>query len=130
MDEEQQKIGNSTERSPIDIEKDQITRKKIDAIIKKRATWMKYESFLDMKIDFTANLGETELTLRAILKLKKGSIIDLEKPAGESVDVYVNNRIIGKGEVMVYEKNLAIRMNEILDANGVIYYVSKERKIK
>ncbi len=130
MGEEQKKIGISTEKSPLNIEKDQITRKKIDAVIKKRATWMKYESFLDMKIDFTANLGETELTLRDILKLKKGSIIDLEKPAGESVDVYVNNRIIGKGEVMVYEKNLAIRMNEILDANGVVYYISKERKIK
>ncbi len=131
MAEEQNKtIGTDNTKSPVDINKDHITRRKIDAVIKKRATWMKYESFLDMKIDFTANLGQTSLTLRDVLKLKKGSIIDLEKPAGESVDVFVNNRIIGKGEVMVYEKNLAIRMNEILDANGVVYHISKERKIK
>jgi len=130
MNEEQLKSVIDNSKSSIDIDKNQITRKKIDAVIKKRATWMKYDSFLDMKIDFTANLGETTLTLRDVLKLKKGSIIDLEKPAGESVDVYVNSRIIGKGEVMVYEKNLAIRMNEILDANGVIYSISKERKIK
>jgi flagellar motor switch protein FliN/FliY len=40
--------------------------------------------------------------------------------------VYVNGRIIGKGEVMVYEKNLAIRLNEVLDANSLIYYLTKE----
>jgi flagellar motor switch protein FliN/FliY len=112
------------------LDKNLITRRKIDAIIKRKASWMKYESFLDMKVSFTANLGETTLSLREILKLKKGSIIDLEKPAGESVEVYVNNRIIGKGEVMVYEKNLAIRMNEVLDANGVIYHISKEKRSK
>jgi flagellar motor switch protein FliN/FliY len=106
-----------------------VIKKKIDAIIRSRASWMKYEGFLDIKIKFSANLGETSLSLREILQLGKGSIIDLEKPAGESVEVYVNNRIIGKGEVMVYDKNLAIRMNEILDANGVIYYISKERSI-
>jgi flagellar motor switch protein FliN/FliY len=112
------------------LDKNLITRRKIDAIIKRKASWMKYDSFLDMKVSFTANLGETTLSLREILKLKKGSIIDLEKPAGESVEVYVNNRIIGKGEVMVYEKNLAIRMNEVLDANGVIYHISKEKRSK
>jgi len=110
------------------VDKNAIIRKKIDSIIKNKASWMKYDGFLDMEIDFSANLGETSLRLRDILKLNKGSIIDLEKPAGESVEVYVNSRIIGKGEVMVYEKNLAIRMNEVLDASGVIYHISKETK--
>jgi flagellar motor switch protein FliN/FliY len=107
-----------------------ITKKRIDAIIKNRAPWMNYSGFLDMQIVFSANLGETSLSLREILQLSRGSIIDLEKPAGESVEVYVNKRIIGRGEVMVYEKNLAIRMNEVLDANGVVYHISKERSKK
>jgi flagellar motor switch protein FliN/FliY len=55
------------------------------------------------------------------------SVIYLQKAAGESIDVYINTRIIGKGEVMVYEKNLAIRINEILDANSLIYYLAKEK---
>ena len=118
---------DSRDSSLDSLDKNSITRKKIDALIQEKASWMKYEGFLDMKINFTANLGETTLTLREILRLQKGSIIDLEKPAGESVEVYVNSRIIGKGEVMVYEKNLAIRMNEVLDANGVIYHISKEK---
>ena len=85
-----------------------------------------YSGLLDMEIIFEADLGRVDMTLREILKLEKGSVIDLQKAAGESVDVYINNRIVGKGEVMVYEKNLAIRLNEVLDSNAILYYLSKE----
>jgi len=85
-----------------------------------------FAGLLDMEIEFIADLGQTETTLGKILKLEKGSVIDLEKPAGESVEVYVNDRILGKGEVMVYEKNLAIRINEILDSNSILNFFSKE----
>jgi len=85
-----------------------------------------YSGLLDMEIMFEADLGRVDMTLRDILKLEKGSVVDLQKAAGESVDVYINSRILGKGEVMVYEKNLAIRLNEVLDSNAIIYYLSKE----
>ncbi len=87
-----------------------------------------YENLLDTEVLFESDLGRVEMTIRDIISLQKGSIIDLQKPAGESAEVYVNNRIIGKGEVMVYEKNLAIRLNEVLDANSLIYYLTKEDK--
>jgi flagellar motor switch protein FliN/FliY len=90
-------------------------------------SWMDYSGLLDMEVEFISDLGETELSVAEILKLEKGSIIDLKKPAGESVESYVNGRIIGKGEVMVYEKNLAIRINEVLDSSAVLYHLSKER---
>lgn len=89
--------------------------------------WMDYSGLLDMEVEFVADLGETTLSIGDILQLGKGSIIDLKKPAGESVESYVNGRILGKGEVMVYEKNLAIRINEVLDSNAVLYHLSKER---
>jgi flagellar motor switch protein FliN/FliY len=95
--------------------------------VKKELSWMNYSGLLDMEVEFIADLGETELTVAEILKLEKGSIIDLRKPAGESVESYVNGRILGKGEVMVYEKNLAIRINEVLDSSAVLYHLSKER---
>lgn len=95
--------------------------------LKKELAWMDYSGLLDMEIEFTADLGETTLSVAEILKLEKGSIIDLKKPAGESVESYVNGRIIGKGEVMVYEKNLAIRINEVLDSSAVLYHLSKEK---
>ena len=87
-----------------------------------------YSHLLDTEVLFESDIGRVEMTIREILELKRGSIIDLKKPAGESAEVYVNGRIIGKGEVMVYEKNLAIRLNEVLDANSLIYYLTKEQK--
>lgn len=90
-------------------------------------SWMDYSGLLDMEVEFVSDLGETRQTIADILNWNKGTIIDLGKPAGESVEAYVNGRILGKGEVMVYEKNLAIRINEILDSSAVLYHLSKER---
>ena len=85
-----------------------------------------YSGILDMEVEFVSYLGTVEVPLAEILKLQKGSIIDLKKPAGESVEILINKRIIGKGEIMVYEKNLAIRVNEILNSKTAIEYFSKE----
>ena len=85
-----------------------------------------YDELLDVSVDFISELGTTQLSVRDFLNLDVGSVIDLEKPAGESVELYVNNRIFGKGEVMVYERNLAIRINEILSSKTVIQYFKKE----
>lgn len=85
-----------------------------------------YDDILDIGVDFIAELGTNSMSIRDILKLETGSVIDLEKPAGESVELYINGRIFGKGEVMVYEKNLAIRINEILDSKSVIQYFKRE----
>jgi len=85
-----------------------------------------YENLVDINVNFIAELGTTSLSIRELLKLDKGSVIDLDKPAGESVELFVNNKIFGKGEVMVYEKNLAIRINEILDSKTVIQYFKRE----
>ena len=90
--------------------------------------WMNYSGLLDMEVEFIADLGEIESSVAEILKYEKGSIIDLKKPAGASVASYVNGRIIGKGEVMVHEKNLAIRINEILDSSDVLYHLAKEKE--
>ena len=105
----------------------QFAEKEEDFNPAKELSWMDYSGILDMQVEFVADLGETELSVKEILKLEKGSIIDLKKPAGESVESYVNGRILGKGEVMVYEKNLAIRINEVLDSSAVLYHLSKER---
>ncbi|BDQ27243.1 flagellar motor switch protein FliN [Helicobacter heilmannii] len=85
-----------------------------------------YKGLLDMEVTFMAELGSTQIPLREVLRFERGSVIDLQKPAGESVDTFVNGRVIGKGEVMVYEKNLAIRLNEVLDSNAIVYYIAKD----
>lgn len=85
-----------------------------------------YDDILDITVEFVSELGTTNMSVSDLLQLDVGSVIDLEKPAGESVELYINKRIFGKGEVMVYEKNLAIRINEILDSKTVLQYFKKE----
>ena len=87
-----------------------------------------YEKLIDVSVTLVTELGSTNISLRDFLKLKPGKVIDLQKPAGESVELYVNKKIVGKGEVMVYEENLAIRINEILDSDAIIQYFKKERQ--
>ena len=60
-----------------------------------------YDELIDISVDFIAELGTTTVSIHELLKFEAGSVIDLEKPAGESVELYINNRIFGKGEVMV-----------------------------
>ncbi len=85
-----------------------------------------YDKLADISVTLVTDLGATTILTSEFLKLKKGSVLDLQKPAGESVEIYVNNKIVGKGEVMVYEDNLAVRINEILDSNSIIQYFKKE----
>jgi flagellar motor switch protein FliN/FliY len=85
-----------------------------------------YEKLADISVELVTDLGFTTIRTREFLKLKKGSVLDLQKPAGESVEIYINKKIVGKGEVMVYEENLAVRINEILDSNTIIQYFKKE----
>ena len=87
---------------------------------------LNYEKLVDISVSLVTDLGSTTIRTSEFLKLKKGSVLDLQKPAGESVEIYINNKIVGKGEVMVYEENLAVRINEILDSNSIIQYFKKE----
>jgi len=86
-----------------------------------------YEKLLDIGVDLVTELGSITMSVKDFMKLQKGSVIDLEKPAGESVELYINGKIIGKGEVIVFEDNLAVRINEILDSDTLIQYFKKEK---
>ena len=84
------------------------------------STKVDYGNMLDMEVSIHADLGRTVLPLLEFIKMKKEYVIDLHKAAGESVALYINNKMFGKGDVMVYEKNLAIRVNEVLDSKNIV----------
>ena len=62
----------------------------------------------------TVELGRTKRSVKEILELSSGSIIELDKLAGEPVDILVNNRLIAKGEVVVIDENFGVRITDIL----------------
>ncbi|TDL35035.1 flagellar motor switch phosphatase FliY [Jeotgalibacillus sp. S-D1] len=72
---------------------------------------------LDIPLQITVELGRTKRTVKEILALSAGSVIELDKLAGEPVDVLVNSRLIAKGEVVVIEENFGVRLTEIVSQN-------------
>jgi flagellar motor switch protein FliN/FliY len=69
---------------------------------------------LDIPLKVTVELGRTSKLIREILELSQGSIIELDKLAGEPVDIMVNNKLIAKGEVVVIEENFGVRVTDII----------------
>lgn len=67
----------------------------------------------DVKLRLSADLGGTNLTIRDILVLGPGSMVELDKLAGEMIDVCVQDTFLGKGEVMVITDSLGVRLTEI-----------------
>lgn len=64
-----------------------------------------YEDILDITVDFVSELGTTNMSVAELLKLEVGSVIDLEKPAGESVELYINKRILAKARLWFMKKS-------------------------
>jgi flagellar motor switch protein FliN len=72
------------------------------------------DSLLDVPIDISIEIGRTKMTIGELLSLSKGSIVELKKSAGESVDIYVNGKLLGKGEVVVVNERLGVRVAKIV----------------
>jgi flagellar motor switch protein FliN/FliY len=69
---------------------------------------------LDIPLQVTVELGRTKRSVQDILNLSSGSIIELDKLAGEPVDILVNNKLIAKGEVVVIDENFGVRVTDII----------------
>ena len=68
----------------------------------------------EVDLDFKVELGRTYMYIEDILKLRRGSVVPLDKMAGEAVDIYINGRLIATGEVLVMNENFCIRIAELL----------------
>ena len=70
---------------------------------------------LDVKLQLSVELGKAELPIKKVLELTKGSIVTLNKAAGEPVELYANGKLIAYGEVVVIEDNFGLRITHITD---------------
>ena len=70
---------------------------------------------MDVSLQVTVELGRTKKLIKDVLELSPGSIIELDKLAGEPVDVYINTKLIAKGEVVVIDENFGVRITEIVN---------------
>lgn len=77
------------------------------------------ELLRDVDLDVRIELGRTQMYLEDVLKLKRGAVVPLDKLAGDPVDVYVNGRLIARGEVLVLNDNFCVRVAELLTSDDV-----------
>lgn len=71
---------------------------------------------LDVPLDVAVELGRTKIAVKDMLQLGPGSVIELDKLIGEPVDLLVNEKLIAKGEVVVFDENFGVRITDIMNA--------------
>lgn len=68
----------------------------------------------DVELNVKIELGRTHMLIEDVLRLAEGSVVELDKLAGDPVDVFVNDRLVARGEVLVLNDNFCVRVNEIV----------------
>lgn len=76
------------------------------------------EAVYEIPVKVSAILGKTKMKVSQLLKLNKGTIIELDRKVGEAIDIYVNNNLVARGEVVVVDDKLGITMTEIVKSAG------------
>ena len=71
----------------------------------------------DVPVNISAVLGKTHMTVSQLLKLGQGSVLELDRKVGEAIDIYVNNRLVARGEVVLVEEKLGVTMTEIIKSD-------------
>jgi flagellar motor switch protein FliN len=72
----------------------------------------------DVQLDLKIELGRTQMQLDDVLRLKQGSVVTLDKLAGDPVDIYANGRLIARGEVLVLNDNFCVRVAELISGDA------------
>ena len=71
----------------------------------------------DIPVQISAVLGRSTMQVSQLLKLGRGAVVELDRKVGEAIDIYVNNRLVARGEVVVVEDKLGITMTEIVKSD-------------
>jgi flagellar motor switch protein FliN/FliY len=74
------------------------------------------EAVYDIPVQISAVLGRATMQVSQLLKLGRGAVVELDRKVGEAIDIYVNNRLVARGEVVVVDERLGVTMTEIVKA--------------
>ncbi|MFQ5625685.1 MAG: flagellar motor switch protein FliN [Methyloligellaceae bacterium] len=85
-----------------------------DAEAEETHTASDLEAVFDVPVSIAAVLGRTNMEVADLLKLEEGDVVELDRKVGEAIDIYVNNRLVARGEVVLVEERLGVTMTEII----------------
>jgi flagellar motor switch protein FliN len=72
------------------------------------------EAVFDVPVNVSAVLGKTDIEISELLKLDAGTVVELDRKVGEAIDIYVNDRLVARGEVVIVDEQLGVTMTEII----------------
>ena len=75
------------------------------------------DAISDIPVQISAVLGKSTMQVSQLLKLGRGAVVELDRKVGEAIDIYVNNRLVARGEVIVVEDRLGVTMTEIVKSD-------------
>lgn len=75
------------------------------------------EALYDVPVQISVVLGKTSMQLSQLLKLGRGAVIELERAVGEPIDVYVNNKMVAKGEIVIVDNKIGVTLTEVVAAD-------------
>lgn len=75
------------------------------------------EAIFDIPVQVSAVLGKATMQVNQLLKLGRGAVVELDRKVGEAVDIYVNNRLVARGEVVIVDERLGVTMTEIIKSD-------------
>lgn len=102
--EEDNAISQEDLSAPTDFDIDTAEQKDVDAIY-------------DIPVQISAVLGKSQMQVSQLLKLGRGAVVELDRRVGEAVDIYVNDRLVARGEVVIMEDRLGVTMTEIIKSD-------------
>ncbi len=106
LDEDQPEPQEAPEEDgALDVQKTPVNAKELEAV---------YE----IPVQVSAVLGKANMQVSQLLKLGRGAVVELDRKVGEAIDIYVNNRLVARGEVVVVEDRLGVTMTEIIKAEN------------
>lgn len=108
-------MSNSTENLQLD-ELD-VAEKAKQAEARGDGSPRELEAIYDIPVQISAVLGKASMQVSQLLKLGRGAVVELDRRVGEAIDIYVNNRLVARGEVVVVDDRLGITMTEIVKSD-------------
>ena len=75
------------------------------------------DAIYDIPVQISAVLGKSSMQVAQLLKLGRGAVVELDRKVGEAIDIYVNNRLVARGEVVVVDDRLGVTMTEIIKSD-------------
>ena len=105
---------NPTDSSPLENEAARAAFTTLSADTNGQGTDLSLDVILDVSVALSLEVGRTRIPIRNLLQLNQGSVVELERGAGEPLDVYVNGTLIAQGEVVVVNDRFGVRLTDVV----------------